>query len=166
MIRSATNSDSAAIKELVFSVLKEYYLEPDTRGIDADLEAVEDYYFQNGWCFDVLLDSSGKIIGTVGLFRINEEICELRKMYLHPSERGKGLGTALLEHALQKATELGFETVTLETASVLKEAISLYTKYGLRPYNPDHMSIRCDQCYIRKLKAESSRAWRRVCLPC
>jgi len=73
--------------------------------------------------------------------------CELRKMYLHRDYRGKGLGRGLLEHALAEARRLGFKRVTLETASVLKEAIRLYESYGFKPYRPAHLSCRCDQAY-------------------
>ena len=79
-------------------------------------------------------------------------ICELRKMYLHRDYRGKGHGKWLLEHALAEARRLGFKSVTLETASVLKEAIRLYERYGFQPCRPAHLSPRCDQAYILELK--------------
>ena len=78
--------------------------------------------------------------------------CELRKMYLHRDYRGKGHGKRLLEHALAEARRLGFKTITLETASVLTEAILLYERYGFHPYQPPHLSPRCDQAYILELK--------------
>ena len=81
-------------------------------------------------------------------------LCELRKMYLHPEERGKGIGKRLLEHALFKAKELGFKKVMLETASELKEAIGLYRKYGFEPFEAEHLSTRCDQAFIKKFKGE------------
>jgi len=77
--------------------------------------------------------------------------CELRKMYLRRDHRGKGLGKRLLEHALAEARRLGFKRVTLETASVLKEAIRLYESYGFQPYVPTHLSCRCDQAYLLEL---------------
>jgi len=57
----------------------------------------------------------------------------------------------LLEDALAKARQLGFARITLETASVLKEAIRLYESYGFKPYTPDHLSRRCDQAYVLDL---------------
>jgi putative acetyltransferase len=78
--------------------------------------------------------------------------CELRKMYLHRDYRGKGHGRGLLEHALAEARRLGFRNVTLETASVLKEAIHLYEHYGFQPCQPTHLSPRCDQGYMLELK--------------
>jgi len=83
--------------------------------------------------------------------RATPATCELRKMYLRRDYRGQGLGKRLLEHALAEARRLGFKTVTLETASVLKEAIRLYETYGFKPYAPSHLSRRCDQAYELRL---------------
>jgi len=73
-------------------------------------------------------------------------------LYLHKTSRGKGLGKLLLESALSKARELGFEKVVLETASVLREAIGLYKSYGFAEYQPPHLSCRCDRAYMLELK--------------
>ena len=154
MIRSATHSDEEEIEQLVFDVLRDYGLKPDPKTTDADLADIEKYYMKNGGCFDVLEDSEGKIIGTVGLYSMKNGMCELRKMYLHPNYRGRGMGKKLLEHAIKRAEELGFVSIVLETATVLKEAISLYEKYGFEPYPTDHLSERCDQAFIKILKAE------------
>ena len=95
--------------------------------------------------------SVSAVVGSVGLYPIDRPTCELRKMYLHSAFRGKGLGRHLLDHALKRAKELGFSRVTLETASVLKEAIALYQSYGFRPYAPDHLAGRCDQAHFLDL---------------
>jgi putative acetyltransferase len=80
------------------------------------------------------------------------DTCELRKMYLRRDCRGRGYGKRLLEHALAQARERGFRRITLETASVLKEAIRLYQSYGFVPYTPAHLSPRCDQAYMLELE--------------
>ena len=53
----------------------------------------------------------------------------------------------LAEKALAEARRLGFGRIILETASVLKEAIDLYKKYGFQPYHASHCAARCDQTY-------------------
>ena len=73
-------------------------------------------------------------------------------MYMRRDSRGKGLGRRLLEDALTRARESGFRRITLETASVLKEAIGLYESYGFVPYRPEHLSARCDQAYVLDLQ--------------
>jgi putative acetyltransferase len=150
-LRPATNADSPAVRDLVFAALREYGLSPDPDGTDADLRDIESSYPRRGGAFDVLEASHGRILGCVGLYPLGVETCELRKMYLAPGARGCGLGRRLLDAALTTAKKLGFRFVTLETASVLKEAIALYTRYGFKPYTPDHMSKRCNQAYALDL---------------
>lgn len=150
-LRAATNDDRVALENLVFSVLAEYDLTPDPAGTDSDLHDISASYHAAGGTFDVLVGDSGQVLGTVGLFRLSPSTCELRKMYLARSARGQGLGRRLLEHALAKASALGFTRVELETASVLREAVSLYERYGFRPFVPEHLAARCDTAYYLKL---------------
>ncbi len=151
-LRPANNSDCEHIANLVYSVLREYDLKLDPACTDADIKDIESSYFGQGGTFFVLETEDGTIIGAYGLCPIDEQTCELRKMYLHKAHRGKGLGKFLLEDALSKAGELGFGKVTLETASVLTEAISLYKSYGFVEYNAQHLSSRCDQAYLLELR--------------
>jgi putative acetyltransferase len=151
-LRQATNADRESIKSLVYGVLEEYGLKPDPSCTDADLDDIERSYFARGGTFCVLEDKDGSIVGAYGLYPTKNRTCELRKMYLHRMHRGRGLGRLLLEDALASARRLGFTTVTLETASVLKEAIALYQRYGFVPCPSDHLSARCDQAYILALQ--------------
>lgn len=147
VIRKATNSDIPEVTRLVYSVLKEYGLEPDPCGTDIDLQDLEMNYNHNGGSFDVLLSEDGKIVGSVGIFRISDTVCELRKMYLEASQRGKGMGKLLLKHGISRAREFGYQRMVLETAGVLKEAIGLYEKFGFVEYQAEHVSCRCDQTF-------------------
>jgi putative acetyltransferase len=153
-MRAATNADAAAVRELVFGVLHEYGLKPSPADTDADLFDIERAYFSRGGRFDVLVNGDGMIIGTVALYPTGAGTVELRKMYLHKQARGQGHGRRLLEHAIGEAKRMRIRRVTLETASVLKEAIALYTRYGFRPCASEHMSARCDQTFELILNKE------------
>lgn len=142
---AANNSQTATIKSVVFSVLREYGLQPGT--IDSCLDNVEQHYFGNGGYFGVLLDENNHIVATGGLYKLNDRRAEIRKMYLLSEHRGKGLGKMILHALIEKAKFLGFESIELETASVLKEAIGLYQKLGFKPYKSPHIAARCDQAY-------------------
>jgi putative acetyltransferase len=127
-------------------------LKPDPASTDADIKDIESSYFSRGGTFLVLEAEDRSIVGAYGLYPLEKHTCELRKMYLHKACRGKGLGKLLMDDALAKARQLGFKKMTLETASVLKEAIALYKSYGFAEYTPDHLSSRCDQAYSLELK--------------
>jgi len=156
-IRPATNADAPVVRDIVFSVLAEYRLQPDPDGTDADLSDLEGQYIARGGGFDVVANADGEVIGSVGLYPVDASTCELRKMYLKAEARGHGVGKRLLEHALRRAHELGFSRVTLETASVLEEAIRLYERYGFRRYQASHLSTRCDAAYVLDLAGVSRR---------
>ena len=149
-IRPATNGDAEAIRALVFGILREFGFSPDPTGTDADLADLEASY-QRGGAFDVLTDASGRIVGTVGLFPLAVGVCELRKMYLAPERRGRGLGGRLLRHAVSRARELGFTRIELETATVLETARRMYESFGFRPFTPHRVTCRCDRAYYLDL---------------
>lgn len=150
-LRPATNRDAEPIKKLVFAVLDEYGLDPDPGQTDADLDDIEKAYFARGGAFYVLETQAGEIIGAYGLYPMEAGVCELRKMYLRADHRGQGLGKRLMDDVLENVRQLGFRQIVLETASVLKEAIVLYKKYGFAPCPTDHLSPRCDQAYSLRL---------------
>lgn len=148
--RRATNADADAVKAIVFGVLREYGLEPEPEGIDSDLENIADNYLASGGEFEVIVDSDDRVLGTCGLYPLDETTVELRKMYFLPQIRGRGLGKELLGRALDTARELGFRTVELETANVLKEAIGLYRSFGFEDSEGGHAN-RCDRSFFLEL---------------
>jgi putative acetyltransferase len=148
VLRSATNDDREGVKNLVFGVLREFGLEPDSSTTDADLDDIEGGYIQRGGMFEVIEQDGRLLVGSVGIYPLDAQNCELRKMYLAASMRSRGLGKLLLERALNFAREMGFRSVILETASVLKDAIALYERYGFRPVESAHLASRADQAFI------------------
>ncbi len=150
-LRSAVPADRHAIEALVFSVLADYGLHGDPEGTDRDLADLDGVYLKSGGAFDVLIDEAGEVVGSVGLARVSSATCELRKMYLARSARGQGHGRRLLLHALERAKQLGFRRIELETASMLCEAIALYVAHGFKPFTSAHLSPRCDCAYSLEL---------------
>jgi putative acetyltransferase len=151
-IRAATNRDVERIKALVFAALYEHGLKPDPEITDADLDDIEGTYLKTGGTFEVIEDEEGRLLGTVGLFRADDETCELRKMYFAPELRGRGMGLYILERTIEAARARGFKRMTLETSSVLEKAIRLYTRFGFKPYDRiKHRSIRSDMAYFLEL---------------
>jgi putative acetyltransferase len=144
--RRATNEDCAVIKNVVFAVLTEYGLNPDSDGTDLDISDLERFYFLKGGFFEVC-EVDGQIVGTWGVCPLTDGACDLKKMYLLKSHRGKGYGRAMLDRAIGKARELGFKRMELETAGVLKEAIALYLSYGFKPKSGRRLVSRCDQAF-------------------
>jgi len=145
-LRSASNEDCERVQALVFGVLREYGLEPDLKGTDRDIADIEAHYTQRGGIFELIEDAQGNLLGTCGLYPISAEMVELRKMYFARGLRGRGVGKQTLQRMIEKARALGYKRLYLETASVLKEAVALYEKFGFVPTDETH-TPRCDTAY-------------------
>lgn len=149
-LRKATKQDESKIMLLVKSVLSDYGLKTNPFETDKDLSDIESYYFnRNGWFAVIEVDD--KIIGSYGIYGVDGNTCELRKMYLLKQYQGHGYGRLLMDDALKKVKELGYSEMILETNSALNKAIIMYTKYGFERYEPTHLSDRCDLAMIKKI---------------
>lgn len=147
-IRKASNNDSVEVQELIFTVLKEYGLEPQPLTTDKDLFDLESNY-KDG--FFAIIEDGSKIVATFALYPISKKCAEIRKMYASPESRGRGLGKWMVGYLLQIAEENGFEEVELETASSLVEAIGLYQKIGFEEKSSENKTPRCDKSFSIKL---------------
>ena len=135
--------DEATAKSLLRDGLAGYGLTVDYQNTDTDILDIDKSYCQQGGTFRFLV-MDDQLVGMYGLFSMGDAVCELRKMYLRPDCKGKGLGKAMMDDALVRARDAGYSEMVLETNSVLKEAVSMYRKYGFSEYQPPHLSERCD----------------------
>jgi putative acetyltransferase len=127
--------DNSAIAAIIRGALTEFGVNgPGTAFYD---QATDDMYasfqvagsrYHVGWLDDRIAGGGG-IYPSPGL---PENVCELQKMYLDPSARGKGLGRQLIERSLDYAREYGYRQVYIETMPELRKAMSVYEKYGFR----------------------------------
>lgn len=78
----------------------------------------------------------GEAVGVVGLRRLSSETCELKRMYVRPELRGRGIGRMLAKRALKEARAIGYVRMRLDTLSRLKQAVSLYDSLGFEEIAP------------------------------
>ena len=147
--KAATNQEKEAAKDLIFKVLAEYGFKDGYPHATDDIVDIEAAY-QDGF-FGLIYNHQNKLVGTFGLFKKDDKVAELRKMYLLPEARGKALGKWMLEFILAKAKSLGFSQINLETSSRYIEAIGLYQKYGFTPISTDNCSPACNRAFTKKI---------------
>jgi putative acetyltransferase len=78
----------------------------------------------------------GKAIGCVGVRRITDEVCEMKRLYVKPEHRRKGIGKRLSEIVIEKARGAGYRRMRLDTISKMKEAMGLYSSLGFEKIEP------------------------------
>jgi putative acetyltransferase len=72
-------------------------------------------------------------VGCGAVRRIDADTAELKRMYVDPHHRGRGVGRAIVGALEQEARALGLSRVVLETGSRLDRAIAMYTGLGYAP---------------------------------
>lgn len=118
---------AAAVKEMVLTVHTEFGFSYDTR-LDYDLDEIQQEYFLEGGGFWVALHNRN-VIGCIAIRKTKDDkVAEIKRMYLYPEYRGKGLGQRLLDLAILDAKTKGYKKVILDTTVKQKSAIKLYEK--------------------------------------
>ena len=95
-----------------------------------DIEKIDKFLPPNGGLILAFFD--GKACGIGCLKSINEEIGEIKRMYVNPSFRKIGAGRAILQALLNAAKEGGYKKVRLDSPKFMEAAHSLYRSIGFK----------------------------------
>ena len=137
ILRTIAQKDDAALAAIIRDNLKARGLDiPGTAYFDKDLDHLSRFYLADveKRYYMILADEDDSAIGGVGLaeFEPFEGCAELQKLYLADSAKGSGLGYELIAGIENKARELGYRQMYLETHDNLAAAIHMYRKCGYR----------------------------------
>ena len=151
IIRDWQPEDRHAAAEVIKTVLEEYGLPWQPESADRDAIEVESAYLEAGGEFWIV-EQDSTIVGTAAYQPIarGHRAVEIRKMYLLPRIRGKGLGKYLLTRLEHAIAVKDYQEIWLETVSILKEAVKLYELNGYQPANGVETK-RCDLVYRKQL---------------
>lgn len=85
----------------------------------------------------------GKAAGCIGLKRIDDTACEMKRLYVRPEFRGKDIGRILVQKIIDDAKAIGYSYMLLDTLPFLKSALRIYREFGfyeIESYNDSPMS--------------------------
>jgi GNAT superfamily N-acetyltransferase len=75
-------------------------------------------------------------VGTACMQRIGSATGEVKRMYVRPSNRGQGLGRALLERLIETARAAGYQSLRLDSPDFMDAAHALYRSSGFADIKP------------------------------
>ncbi len=105
------------------------------QGFDAEMAGMPGEYAPPEGC--LLLAQEGEAaVGCVAMRPFEERICEMKRMYIRPEGRGRGLGRILSEAIIERARRAGYARMRLDTLPGMKAARALYGSLGFRPIAP------------------------------
>lgn len=72
----------------------------------------------------------GEPAGCIGLRKLDDENCEMKRLYVRPRFRGLQIGTSLVQKIMEDAREIGYSHILLDTLPFLETAIHMYQAFG------------------------------------
>ena len=155
-IRPILPSDNSMIAAIIRASLEEFGAnKPGTVYFDVTTDHLYEIFQEHERCAYFIAEDDGIILGGAGYFHsdgLEDDTCELVKMYLTKSSRGKGLGQQMIAHCITEASSNGFNQMYLETMPELKKAIQVYEKFGFDYLQGPMGNTGHDGCGIWMLK--------------
>ena len=126
----ATAADVPDVLALLARIWREYTFvwAPDVEF--PDLFAFDAYYAAPRGAFWVVRDDAARVVGCIGVDRVDERTAEIHRLYLDAHLRGRGLGRTLVETALAWARQQGFTRMLLWSDTRFTASHRLYDRMG------------------------------------
>jgi len=105
------------------------------QGLTAELAGLPGDYGPPTGCLLLALEAS-EAVGSVALRKIGDGVCEMKRLFLNPQQRGKGIGRILVQAVIQEAKRLGYKRMRLDTVPSMTSAIGLYRSLGFEEISP------------------------------
>jgi putative acetyltransferase len=126
-------ANTAEHYEAAIALFKEYAtwlnIDLDFQNFDTELQQLAEMYAAPDGII-LLCMQQDKYTGCVAVRSKGDQIAELKRMYVQPAQRGKGIAKELLQQAIEFAKDAGYKKIRLDTLANMTPAINLYTQFG------------------------------------
>lgn len=121
------------------NIFREYQSDIDTdlcfQDFENELKNLPGKYSEpNGRLY--LAYKGDKTVGCIALRPINNNECEMKRLYVRPQFRKEGIGKILVEKIIADAKKIGYKHIVLDTLEKMNSAIRLYKTFGFEDYKP------------------------------
>ena len=136
MTQASSPAQIAQVRELFLEYAKSLGFSLCFQSFDQELAGLPgDYSPPDGRL--LIAEYEAELAGCVALHKLEPGICEMKRLYLRPAFRGKGLGRRLAETILNEARSIGYQRLRLDTVErLMRDAVELYRALGFREIAP------------------------------
>ena len=124
-IERATDHNDA--RELILEYAASLGVDLSFQHFDEEIATLDSYY-------EVVFIA--RDAGCIALRRIDDETCEMKRLYVRPPFRGTGLGRDLALRLIEEARTRGYKRMRLDTLPTMGKAQRLYEQLGFRDIEP------------------------------
>ena len=130
-IRRYEPGDERVVRRLHNEALNEIGAHLGSGPWDDDLDDIEGVYLESGGEF-LVGELEGEVVAMGAIKRVSPDAAEVKRMRVRPDLQGRGYGQTLLDALHDRAAELGYSTLHLDTTVQQRAARRLYLKNGYR----------------------------------
>lgn len=130
------DDDVVTVREMFREYEDKMGLDLCFQGFEAELASLPGSYAEpNGRL--LIATSDGQVAGCVALKKVDQETCEIKRLYVREEFRGQRIGIALIERLIKDSREIGYKRIRLDTfPPIMSKAVELYRSYGFREIDP------------------------------
>jgi ribosomal protein S18 acetylase RimI-like enzyme len=132
IVEAATQADYALGRALFEEYARSIDVDLCFQDFAAELDRLSVMYAAPAGAL-LLARSGTETAGCVGLRKLRDDICEMKRLYVRPEFRGRQFGKRMAEDIARRARELGYRTLVLDTLGTMEAAQGLYLSMGFQP---------------------------------
>ncbi len=132
LLQAATPHEWNEARRLVREYAASLNVDLSFQDFDRELEHFTVEYAAPKGAF-ILVEDQGQFVACIGVRQFADEVGEVKRLYVAPAARGRGLGRVLVELVITRARQLGYGSLLLDTLPFMKEAQALYLSLGFQP---------------------------------
>ena len=145
-----TDEEILAAKNLIIQYVQ--WLDQDLcfQNIDDELNNFPEKYKEPEGAFIIAKDNNS-VVGCVGIRKIEDKTCEMKRLFVNENYKGKGIGKKLVELIIEEAKKKNYEKIRLDTLSIMESALKIYYKNGFNKIEPYYNNPGDNVVYLEKI---------------
>jgi ribosomal protein S18 acetylase RimI-like enzyme len=145
-----TDEEIIAAKNLILEYIQ--WLDQDLcyQNINDELNNFPEKYKEPEGAFIIAKDNSN-IVGCVGIRKIENNICEMKRLFVNDNYKGKGIGKRLVEIIIEEAKNKNYKKIRLDTLGTMESALKIYYKNGFNKIEPYYNNPGDNVIYLEKI---------------
>jgi ribosomal protein S18 acetylase RimI-like enzyme len=148
--RATSPADLNAARRLFREYVESLDFDLDFQDFEREMDALPGPYAPPEGTI-LLAEADDEPVGVVAVQPLNDDgVCEMKRLYVQPAHRGKGLGRRLAKAIIDAARDLGYDTMRLDTVASMTAARTLYRSLGFEERPPYYHNPLDDAVYMER----------------
>ncbi|MFA4133076.1 MULTISPECIES: GNAT family N-acetyltransferase [unclassified Brevibacillus] len=135
LIHATEDDEYEQARELFWEYVDSLGVDLSFQNIAIELQNIPGEYAPPDGCILLALDNE-QPAGCVALRKIDEQVCEMKRLYVKPEWKGRGVGKKLALSIIDEAKIRGYSFIRLDTLPTMEQAIQLYRSLEFYPIEP------------------------------